>query len=53
MENKCNKGQQTKLGEHLSYDESLTELELFNLEKRKLGEELTNVYKYLMKGYEE
>lgn len=42
LENKCNKGQ-TKLGEHLSYDERLTELGLFNLEKRRLGEELMTV----------
>lgn len=42
LENKCNKGQ-TKRGEYLSYNERLTELGLFNLEKRKLGEELMTV----------
>lgn len=35
--------------EHLLYEETLTELGLFSLEKRKLRR-IFNVYKYLMEG---
>lgn len=35
---------------HLSYKEKLKEVELFTLEKRRVSEDLINVYKYLMGG---
>ncbi|KAF4798049.1 protein C8orf37 [Turdus rufiventris] len=39
--------------EHLSYEERLSHLEKFNLEKSRLKENLINVYKYLKGGHNE
>ena len=39
--------------EHLSCEDKLTELRLFNLEARRLSGDLIYVYKYLMGGNEE
>jgi len=40
----------TKGLEHLSYVGRLREQRLFSLDRRRLGENLTNVYKYLQGG---
>lgn len=39
--------------EHLSYDEKLRNLALFSLEKKRLKEDLINVFKYLKGRFKE